>query len=301
MQLLLAGIGLEILAFISLLFYDLFGVPFIISILIHIGASYLFTRGIEPLLQKVRLTREVCFLFSLFLPVYGMLGIVFQIFVVRKIKPIKSIIREKAKTDTDEESEAEDFLFESENISDLMSVHVKKIRYDYVPENNRVFTYNYYSGTRYGELRNEFQEKIRKMENEHAGDPENRDKLTKYALSLVEYAAAIETETAAKRRCLVRAEDCFKELLKENADDINILSGLMETRFLLHEFKDCIKICRKIIEKDHVNEQAVMRLAECYYYKRNYKSIIDLAKNTKALVKKPEDLQFFTEMWTVNG
>ena len=63
----------------------------------------------------------------------------------------------------------------------------------------------------------------------------------------------------------------------------------METHFLLREFKNCIKVCKEIISKDQVHEQAVMRLAECYYQKRDYKSIIELSKSTKDLVKKSED------------
>jgi len=276
-------------------------VPFIISILLHIGAVYLFTRGIEPLLKKVRLIREVCFLLALFLPIYGMLGILFQIFVLRKIRTIKSIIREQTIDDTAEGSERDDFLFESESVADLMNTNVKKIRYDYLPEPHRVLAYNYYSGTRYGELAKKYQAKIAKIEDDKKQDPENREKLTELAGLFIEYAAAIETEAVAKQRYLVVAQGFFMDLLKENADNIILLSGLMETHFLLREFKECLKLCRKIIAKDQVHEQAVMRLAECYYQKRDYKSIIELAKRSKNLVKKPEDLQFFTEMWIVNG
>ncbi|MBN1798129.1 MAG: tetratricopeptide repeat protein [Spirochaetales bacterium] len=301
MQLILAGIGLELLALLSLLLYDLFRVPVIISILIHIGAVYLFTRGIEPLLKKVKLIREVCFLLSLLLPIYGMLGILFQIFIVSKARTLKSIIREKAQEEMDKDSGEENFLFESESVTDLLNVHVKKIRYDYVPEHNRVLAYNYYSGTRYEELLKKYQDEIKTIEDEKAKNPENNDKLAEHADFLVEYATTIETEKTLKQRSLESAKKYLKELVKDNAEDVKILSGLMETHFLLGEYRDCMKLCKKILAKDQVHEQAVVRLAACYYRKRDYKSIIDLAKNTKNLVKKPEDLQFFTEMWTVNG
>jgi hypothetical protein len=95
MQLVYSGIGLELLALAGIILHDLFQIPVIFGILLHIGAVYLFTRGIETWLHKIRLTREVCFLLCLLLSIYGMLGILFQIFVLKKTRILTYVLKDQ--------------------------------------------------------------------------------------------------------------------------------------------------------------------------------------------------------------
>jgi hypothetical protein len=302
MQLLLCSIGLEILGLTAALFYDLFRIPFIIGILLHIGAAYLFTRGIEPWLKKLRLTREVCFLLSFFIPVYGMISILFQIFVLRRIKIIRNIIREGGrKIKVEEPKPTQVFLFENDYIGDLLNTNIMKLHYDCLPEGDRVLSYNYFAKANFEKLAKEYKERIRELENKSSQNTADKEISKKLVSLYIEYASKMETEKIAKQRYLMLAKNLGKDLLKKDPTDFKMLAHLMEIHFLLGETSDCLKLAKKILSKDQIHEQAVMRLAECYYLRHDYKKIRELSSQVKRQVKKPKDLEYFTEMWAANG
>ncbi|MEJ2664490.1 MAG: hypothetical protein P8107_10685 [Spirochaetia bacterium] len=302
MQLLLIGIGLEVLGLASFVLYDLFHIPFIVGILLHIGGVYLFTRGMEPWLKKVHLLREVCFLLCLFLSLYGMLGVLFQVFVLRKIKLIKTVVKENRNPDNAAAAGPEKaFLFESEALPNLGNFNVKKVRDHSFADGTRIFPYNYYNAGRYKELRADYLIRMTQLELACKKDPEDTTAAAELARIYTEYAVRVETEKTARQKYLWQAKELWQALLKNNDEDIKLLDGLLEVKFLLGEYKECIKLCKRILVLDQVHEHAVVRLAECYYEKRDYKKVTELARNVKTLVKKPEDLAFFTEVWAENG
>ncbi len=302
MQLLYTGIGLELVGLAAVVLHDLFQIPVIFGILLHIGAVYLYTRGIEPWLYKIRLVREVCFLLCLVLSIYGMLGILFQIFVLKKTKILTYTLKEKqALSNPVQPQPGTAFLFESEPVPGLGNFNLKKVRCDSIPGNGRVLACNYFNSARYKQLVREYLARMEDLKKEIKKDPDNHDTRRELAALYLDYASSLETEAAVKQKYLLEAKMFYEELLQHNDEDQKLLAQLMEIQFLLGGYKECEGLCKKILARDRVHEQAVVRLAECYYKKREYKKITELAGTIKALVKKPEDLKYFTEIWASDG
>jgi hypothetical protein len=302
MQLVYSGIGLELLALAGIVLHDLFQIPVIFGILLHIGAVYLFTRGIETWLHKIRLIREVCFLLCLLLSIYGMLGILFQIFVLKKIRILTFVLKDQQpQADPEQPQPGTAFLFESEPAPGLVNFNLKKVRYDSFPGNGRVLACNYFHSARYKQLVQETLARIEALKKETEKDPDNHEPLQELAASYLDYAAAFETEKAVKQKYLLEAKMIYEKLLQQHDEDQKLLAQLMEIQFLLGKYDKCKELCKKLLARDRVHEQAVVRLAECYYKKREYKKITELAGTIKTLVKKPEDLNYFTGIWASDG
>lgn len=300
---LLAGLALEVLAVVVFLVAESFALPFTLALFIHLCAVYLFTRALDGRLLEINLPRQLCFFFTFLFPMSGMLGVLFYIFVLKKIEEhivLKPAAKHQLSLSAPCEQKSE--IWEEDSLVALQDSFVFRLPYSLLfrdnletaPTNN----FNAYLLEKDLEaVKEDLNKKLRLLKSSLTATPDKKAFLA-YIETLLSLAALSQTEPVFFKQYLTEAFDLWQANVKEHDLRDEELTILTELYFLKGDFLACEKLYQQAQKKGQFNLHLFLRVAEGFYRLKKFKKLKELLISLQQQHDCPEKIKELASLWS---
>jgi len=296
----LLGISIELAAFFILVLSEQWNIPLTFAILTHLWGVYFFTKGLDPRLSEIQFTRELCFLFAFFFPIAGMAGLLFYLFILKKVDHtvIKGFSHDESGLDDEKNKLAMDTVIEYIELPTIPAAPLRRIRMlpsgrgpDDGQDNDYVTADDYEAETA------GYTERIAVLQKSLLEKPKDESVMIECADVLYEYASRLALDKYETGHYLDEARKLYEALVEIRGQECTLLEKIMNIHFLLGAYTSCMSFCEEIISLDSGNSMAHARLMECCFRRKNFKLLAQVAKRAKTGVKNSSAVRELAEMW----
>lgn len=305
---------------------------YIVILILHAGVSilagYWFYFQFVIDLEQARVWRWLGFLFSFFLPVYGLVGIFFIYFALKKKASSKKQSSGRAFDEHLHKNRisaaARDLTLKNINwqeereIQPLvdalkdMDVELRKGAVDALAAKgdheairmladsleNTVLEVRYFAVEALAKISKDFGEQIVAAQKKFQENPDSFQAITELANCYYEYATSnVEDETLSEFY-LNQALAEYEKALNIKKDDTRVLTRYGEILVRLDKFQEALQTFENVAAHDKNNVDARVHLADIYFKMGKIKKVLKIVRQFKALSDNlPEEIRQAVSVW----
>lgn len=303
---LLLGIGLQIIAFAVFLLSEFFSLPFTLALFAHLSAVYFFTHGLEGRLIEINLRRELCFFFTLIFPLAGMAGILFYVFILKRIEHL--IVLPPAKLNAASEPDKHvtgPVSLEEDSPFEISQAFVRRLPWelssgDTLTQSSEIPFDQRCRETDYLQLEHELSGRIALLEETLAARPDGRPRLS-LARDLLAAATLLRADPALRRRYLKTAGELCDGITDETVSPQELQTVRFELLFQEGNDKACVTLYDEMKKKPQADIHILLRVAQCLARLKDFRKLAVLSRLLHDRPDCPEKVRELTRMWVRHG